>query len=182
MQVSTPRSSLVGRAVFFVSWAAVQVVFPSVAAGGADSTRLVNQAAIAIAGFGLASTAVATIAGRTIAGLLFGATYIDAAGLLGPYAAAASLFAVINLLVTSDIGRGDCRSGWMMLVGAVAQSLVLVFFADGFRSMIWLQIVVMAGLMVAIIGQRQAHFSFADVLPLPTQRVVLRADKNTLRP
>ena len=174
--------ALVGRAVFFVSWAAVQVVFPSVAAGEKDSTHVVNQAAAAIAGFGLAATAMATFAGRTIAGLLFGSSYVDAAELLGPYAAATSLFAVINLLVTSDIARGDSRSAWTMLLGASAQTLALLVFADGFRSMVWLQVVVMAGLMVAIIRQRQAHFTITDVPRRPTQRPVLRADRNTLRP
>jgi O-antigen/teichoic acid export membrane protein len=173
--------ALVGRAVFFVSWAIVQVVFPSVAAGEVDSTRLVDQAALALAGFGLVATAGATLTSGTIADLLFGAEYGDVAGLLGPYAAATSLVAVVNLLVTSDVGRGMRRSGWTMLAGAVTQTVVLALFAGGFRSMVWLQVAVMAALLVAVIVVRHRRFDHTTIRFVRPQRMTVRADGNALR-
>lgn len=142
--------ALVGRAVFFVSWAAVQVVFPAVAAGDDASQSLVDRAIVGLLAFGALSTLAATLLADTIASLLFGAEYQDAGALLGPYAAATSMFSVVNLIVTSDIGRGTLRSGWMMLAGAVAQTAVLAVFANSSSQMVWLQVMVMAVMTLGI--------------------------------
>jgi O-antigen/teichoic acid export membrane protein len=147
-------AALIGRAVFFFSWSVVHAVFPVAARTGApdaDRRRAVRGAVALVSVMGGAGLGAVLVAGDLLSSLLFGDGYAGADGLLAPYVAAASLFAVANLLASVDVARGRLVGPVVLACGAVLQTGMLAVAGRTPQSMVWLQVVVMAFTVVAVV-------------------------------
>lgn len=147
--VMTPESAgtyaaaaIIGRGLYFLSWAVVHSTFPVVArAGSPVERRKASLRALRMVGI----TCVAGVIGLALLGeqlvpLLLGEGYGKAAELLVPYAVATALFAMANLVATLDLAVGRWLSPSALLFGAVLQSLLLVVFGATPMSMVVAQV------------------------------------------
>ncbi len=143
--------ALVGRAVFFGSWAIVQAFFPAaVKESDTDDSAVLTFGVILVAGFSTIAAGFLFVAGPFICSVLFGPGYSDVAPLLGPYAVAAGLFAVMNLLATLDVARNRWASSVVVLIAGVVQVVTLKSFASSAAQMVWFQVGIMFGALVVL--------------------------------
>lgn len=137
--------ALVGRGVFFLSWSVVMAAFP--VSARTDSRRFVIRAVLTVAALSTVATAAVAVAMPRFAAVLFGDELSVAANLFGPYAVAASLFAVANVIATLELAAGRGRAAVVVLIGACLQT-VLLLLAKTPSDMIDIQI----ALMVLVAG------------------------------
>lgn len=145
-------AAVIGRGLFFLSWAVVHSTFPVVArAENAAQRRAASVRALALV---ISTCAIGILGlallGETLAPVLLGAGYTDAVGILVPYAVATTLFAVANLIASLDLAAGRWRAPAALLLGAGLQTLLLIGFGTTPMSMALAQVVAMAvtGLLV----------------------------------
>jgi O-antigen/teichoic acid export membrane protein len=149
-------AALVGRAVFFATWSVVTTLLPALARGRDDSAehaRLLRAGLVIVSGMSLTLTIAAWLGGSAALTLAFGPAYADVGSLLGPYALATSLFAVVNLVATHDLARGRTGAPRLLLAGAVVQTAVLLVTHGSPEAVVAAQMVVMAALATAVIGR-----------------------------
>ena len=139
-------AAIIGRGLYFLSWAVVHSTFPVVArATSAEERRGALLRALAM----VVSTCVVGVAGLALLGdrlapLLLGDGYREAAEVLVPYAVATALFAVANLVASLDLAIGRWRAPAALLVGAALQTLLLIAVGATPMSMAVAQVVAMA--------------------------------------
>ena len=75
--------------------------------------------------------------------LLYGESYVPAANLLAPYALAASLYTLTNLVVTYQIALGSGAEVWIPVVAGTAQIIAVTLFHNSLTQVITIQIVLM---------------------------------------
>jgi O-antigen/teichoic acid export membrane protein len=149
--------AIVGRAVFFGSWAITQVVFPAaVRQGNGADAGLLRNALMLVGAMAAVSAGLLFVAGSPLSSILFGPAYRDAAPLLGPYALAAGLFAMANLVATVDLARHRTLTSWIVLGAGVTQMTLIAVFATTAASMVWIQVGAMAGALLVILVVRPA--------------------------
>lgn len=144
--------ALVGRGVFFLSWSVVMAAFP--VSARTDSRRFVIRAVLTVAALSTVATAVVAVAMPRLAGVLFGDELSVAANLFGPYAVAASLFAVANVIATLELAAGRGRAATVVLIGACLQTVLLVFAktpADMIDIQVALMVLVAAAAVAALL-------------------------------
>ena len=91
---------------------------------------------------------IAAIFARDVLGLLYGDAYVDAANLLAPYALAASLYTLTNLVITYQIALGSGGETWMPISAGIAQIVLVLLFHNSLGQVIIIQI----GLMSLLFG------------------------------
>ena len=146
-------TSLVGRVVFYGSWAVSVVLFPLVAARGAQGERHLPLLYV-----GLGVTAVISLGAflfcaflpELVVTLLFGEAYLAAAGLVAPYALVTGLYAVANIISNHYLALGRAQAAYYPLVAAIAQLLLIGFFYSDPLSIIWLQAISKGGLLLLL--------------------------------
>jgi O-antigen/teichoic acid export membrane protein len=152
--------ALMGRAVFFLSWSAVAILFPAAArrnASGAPTDGLL------VGGLGVvASLCAAMVAGAAVVGDLFlrsvlGPRYAGLDGFLVDYVVAASLFSVANLVATYQLSLGRMAETRILVVGALVQTILVLVAGRDIGSVIDVQVLAMSGLLVAILGRSLAR-------------------------
>lgn len=139
-------AAMIGRGLFFLSWAVVHSTFPLVArADSAADRRRASARALAMV-MTMCSAGVIALAllGHRIAPLLLGDAFADAADILVPYAVATTLFALANLAASLDLAAGRWRAPGALLIGALLQTLLLIAFGATPMSMTLAQVVAMA--------------------------------------
>lgn len=147
--------SLVGRAVFFLTWSVAITLFPVAARRKADgdvSDRLLIGGAMAVLGLGLSCTAGAVVFGGPVLTLVLGPFYGGLSAPLAGYAFATTLLAVANLIASHHLAAGVTRQSWALLAGAVVQSVVLLFRHDSISQLVNAQIFSMFVLLVATLS------------------------------
>ena len=150
--------ALMGRAVFFLSWAAATVVFPAVArrhADGGDTRALLVGGIAAVTGLGMVCTIGALVAGGPILGALIGPAYAHLSGPLALYALLTTVFAIANLFATHHLSTGRVRESWLMLCGAAVQTTALLVWHDTIARLIQAQLAAVAVLLIAVLT---SHF------------------------
>lgn len=166
-------AAIIGRGLYFLSWAVVHSTFPVVArAETAAQRRSAGMRALAmVGGTCLAGVAGLALLGDRLAPLLLGDGYGDVADILVPYAVATTLFAVANLVASLDLAAGRWRAPGALLIGAALQTLLLIAFGATPMSMALAQVVAMA-LTALLVGA--AH--------LCDNRTDLRGSQSTKTP
>ena len=145
-------AAVIGRGLYFLSWAVVHSTFPVVArAKSPAERRRASLRALRMVGI----TCVAGVAGlalldEQLVPLLLGDGYGRAAELLVPYAVATTLFAMANLVATLDLAVGRWLSPSALLLGAALQSLLLVVFGGTPMSMVIAQVAAMGATVVLV--------------------------------
>lgn len=156
--------ALIGRAVFFASWAIANAAFPIIADPELSSRqrrRLSNSALCLVATFGIGTAAALVPLGPWVARMMFGPDYVGSARLLAPYALATALFAIVNLVATLDVALGRVFTPIVVLSAAIWQTVILVGVASSPESMVWLQIMVM-GILTTLVGGLHVLGGLAD--------------------
>ncbi len=146
-------AAVIGRGLYFLSWAVVHSTFPVVANTKCPKARrkALNRALVMVAstcGVGIAGLA---LLGKRIIPLLLGDAYDNVADVLVPYAIATALFALANLVASLDLAMGRWRGPGALFAGAGLQTLLLVAFGDTPMSMAVTQVIAMA-VSVALVG------------------------------
>ncbi|MBX7455859.1 oligosaccharide flippase family protein [Mycolicibacterium sp. 3033] len=139
-------AAVIGRGLFFLSWAVVHSTFPIVARAEnvADRRRATVRALAMVMTMCAAGVIGLAALGDRIAPLLLGDAFADAADILVPYAIATTLFAVANLAASLDLAAGRWRAPGALLIGAGLQTLLLIAFGSTPMSMTLAQVVAMA--------------------------------------
>jgi O-antigen/teichoic acid export membrane protein len=147
--------ALIGRGVFFASWAVATAVFPAAAArtkpvGKAD--RLLITALGAVFSIGLVAAGGAYFFGDTALGLVFGHAYSGLASPLALYAVATTLFALSNLFATYHLSTGNSIPSAILLVGGVVQTTLLLIKHGSIDELVSMQFIAMLTLTVCVVG------------------------------
>jgi O-antigen/teichoic acid export membrane protein len=116
--------SVVAKVAYWAPLAGMMVVFPRLAAG-AGRRALLRQVALATLGFGALCTAGAALLAAWPALLPFGRAYAAVGSDLTLFAALGTAFAMVQLLLFSDIAAGGRRSAWPVGVAAAGQALLV---------------------------------------------------------
>jgi len=87
----------------------------------------------------------------SILGVLYGQAYVTAASLLAPYALAASLYTLTNLVITYQIALGSGGETWMPIAAGTAQILAVIVFHDSLAQVITVQIILMSLLFCVVL-------------------------------
>jgi O-antigen/teichoic acid export membrane protein len=143
--------ALIGRAVFYGSWAVSAAVFPMVAARQGSTLSLLNWALVSVAGVGLSITALCALMPKVIIGMLFGKAYLAGVSLIAPYAFMTTLYALANVLSNHYLALGSHRAGYLPLVGAFLQVGLIIIFHGSSLQVIWAQMAAQAILLTLLL-------------------------------
>lgn len=147
--------ALIGRAVFFLSWSVVNVLFPVSAQDGETESVTVDVAGVAVvATSGLAMTAGAALWGTEILTSVVGPEHGGAAHLLWRYALATTAFTIANLLASLDLARGISTGPKLIAAGAGAQTLALLAATSSIDAVVNAQLLTMGGLVLVVGAER----------------------------
>ncbi len=145
--------SVLGRIVYFGALPLTILLVPLIARRQAldEPTRPILMLLIgggaAICGLLIAGAAFFA---APVLGLLYGEAYLPAAALLAPYALAASLYTLTNLVITYQIALGSGGETWMPILAGIAQIVGVLLFHTTLEQVIIVQIVLM-GLLFGIV-------------------------------
>ena len=82
---------------------------------------------------------------------LYGEAYAIASGLLAPYALAASLYTLTNLVITYQLSLGAGREAILPIIAGGAQILLVFFFHESLLQVILIQIILMGILFMTVL-------------------------------
>lgn len=120
--------TVIAKITYWAPRFVVVVIFPRLVVSR-DRRSLVGRGAAAVLLFSGAVVAVVASGSHVLLRLMFGASYVALGSALWIFAAIGTLFAVVQLLLFSQIAVGDVRLG-RVLLGAVAvkTALIVAFF------------------------------------------------------
>jgi O-antigen/teichoic acid export membrane protein len=149
--------ALVGRVLFYASWAVIGAMFPvsAEATGGNAGAQTTGRTLIAVPmtlvlaiflGFlGLLQLFPAAVM-RTV----FGAGFQEAEPLLWLYAANTALYALAVVLMAYEMSRRIASTGWLQLVFSALVVAGISLFHDTLRQVITVLVVLMSLLLAAV--------------------------------
>jgi O-antigen/teichoic acid export membrane protein len=146
--------ALVGRAVFFLSWSVATTLFPAAAQRGErgeDSDNLLYAGCGIVAVMGAGFVVGAWWLGGTVLGKVLGPEYGEVSSPLAWYAAATSMFAIANLIVSHHLSLDQRRESFVLIGGAVVQTILLFIGRGDIDSLIRAQVIAMAILLIAVV-------------------------------
>lgn len=145
--------TVLGRIVYFGALPLTILLIPLVARKQAlnEPTRpilllLIGGGVVVCGGLVLGSQLFAT----DILRLLYGDAYVPAASLLAPYALAASLYTLTNLVITYQVALGCGKETWMPIAAGSAQVVAIIVFHESLTQVIAIQIILM-GLLFGVV-------------------------------
>ncbi len=147
--------ALIGRGVFFASWAVATAVFPAAAArtkpvGHGD--RLLFGALFAVSAIGTAACVGAITMGNVAMGNVFGNVYRGLSAPLALYAVLTTLFAAANLFATYHLSMNDSVPSLMLLLGAGVQTALLIGSHETIAQFVNAQLLAMSTLAAFIVA------------------------------
>jgi len=86
-----------------------------------------------------------------ILNLFYGDAYLSAASLLPIYTLAASLYVIVNLVITYRVALGKASETILPMIAGIAQVIGILMFHDSLQQVITVQIVLMSLLLVAVL-------------------------------
>jgi len=146
--------ALMGRVVFFATWAVMTTVFPMVVRKSHQGQRHIHLfwAALGLVGLVAGSlTFVGWLFPQAIVSLVFGAAYLPIASLLWRYALATSLYALANVVINYRLSLGKVRGSLLAFSAGVAQVAGLWVFHANLAQVLAVQIILMAGLLASVL-------------------------------
>lgn len=150
--------ALIGRIVFFGTWSVVITMFPLVAQKaqrGEVHRHLLWLGLGMVLGVSLLIIGATAFVPEWIVLILFGTAYLEIAPLLWLYAVATALFALANVIINYHLALGNRTGSLLALLAGSTQVVVLVLYHATLSQVVILQIGLMAGLLVALIGWDQ---------------------------
>jgi O-antigen/teichoic acid export membrane protein len=138
-------ASLIGRIVLYLPAAIATVLLPKVSSrvvAEQDTTDIVVQSVAVTAAFCAAATLVYTAAPHLIVQVAFGSKYESSAHLLWMFALAMTFYALLNVVLTYQLGHGASRTSWFLLGAAVCQGIVFAAVHGSPRQLLVVSMVV----------------------------------------
>lgn len=145
--------ALIGRAVFFLTWSVVTVVFPVAArqqAAGREVTGLLPRAVAAVVAIGAVCAAAALWIGGPVLEIVLGPAYAGLSVSMACYAGATTLFAVGNLVAAHRLSAARVTESWLLLGASVLQVALLLIWHQDRAELIAAQATAMGGLVVVL--------------------------------
>jgi O-antigen/teichoic acid export membrane protein len=144
-------ASLIGRVILYLPAAIVTVLLPKVSARVAaqrDTNDIFAQSLAVTAAFCVGATIVYAAVPHLIVKVAFGAQYEGSAGLLWMFGLAMTFYALLNVLLTYQLGLGASRTSWLLLIAAAVQAVAFGVFHHTPRELLATSIVVGAAVLV----------------------------------
>lgn len=146
--------SLIGRMVYFATWAFVMLLIPKVVAkrekGEGHESLFIKYFAI-ICLMGISVTALSLIMPKFIVTVLFGKAYSAIVPLVWKYSLATTLFACGNLFAYYHISIGSYKPAAITCLIGVLQVALIYFNHQSFNTIIHIQIALMSILLMALV-------------------------------
>ncbi|MDX2004753.1 MAG: oligosaccharide flippase family protein [Meiothermus sp.] len=136
--------AMIGRIVFYGSWAVGTAVFPMVARAqseGRSHWPLLGMALLSVATVSVGFVGVCALAPRWVVGVLFGGDYLEAAALVAPYAAMTALYALANVIANHFMALGKGQLGWWALGTGVLQAALMMGWHSSGMELILVQMI-----------------------------------------
>lgn len=166
--------ALIGRMVFFATWSIVTAMFPIAAQrhhrGESHRPLFYLSMAVVLLVSGAIIGATYFFA-REIVQVLFGATYLTLAPLLWLYGVATLFYALANVVINYRLSIGNTLGTYLAIGGGVAQVSCLWLWHESLAQVVWIQIGLMAGLLVLLLAW-DGFLSLREWMgpPLPSAR------------
>ena len=142
--------ALLGRVIFYGSWAIGAAIFPAVAKlGGREALRQQQLLWFAFAGVAMVCGGIIAFCAlfpEFVLKLLVGSAYLGAAHMLAPYALMTSLYALSHVISNHYLALGYHRAGYLPFGGALFQTLLILLFHSSGMEVILVQIIAKASL------------------------------------
>jgi O-antigen/teichoic acid export membrane protein len=146
--------SVLGRIVYFGALPLTILLVPMISRRQAlnQSTRpiliLLVVGGVSICGLLIL---LAAVFAPFILTVLYGEAYAAAAGLLAPYALAASLYTLTNLVITYQLSLGAGREALLPIIAGVGQIVLVFVFHESLIQVILIQIILMGILFLTVL-------------------------------
>lgn len=143
--------AIIGRVVFYASWAVGTALFPKVAASVRDQLPhlpLLWRGLSMVAASSVVIALVCVIFPTQLTAILFGSNYQLGAAWLAPYAVATSFYALSNLISNHHMALGQRSFGLLPMFGAVLQISLMLVFHHSALELVLAQVAAMGMLFV----------------------------------
>jgi O-antigen/teichoic acid export membrane protein len=153
--------AMIGRVIFFASWAVTATMFPMVAKrhqAGQEHLSLLQLALLAVAGLSLGMVLVCSLYSPVVVQLLFGSAYLNGAAWLPWYALASALYATSNVMVSHILATGKKSISWLVFAAAILQIILILLLHHSALEVIYAQVIAMSVLLSAL-GFAASKFS-----------------------
>lgn len=138
--------SLVARGCFWLPQFVAVLVVPRLASG---DTTLVRRAVTLVAGLGLLEIVGTGLIPGSVLGLLLGDHYRSLAHTLALFAAEGGCLAVLQLLLYSDIARGESTVGRLLWAAVALEAALVLAFRPGLAGVVVIALVCTAAALLA---------------------------------
>ena len=145
-------ASAFAKIAFFLPATILSVLFPRTAARqarGEETEDILGRSLLVTGAFCALLTIFYAAAGRGLVVTTYGAEFFGGGKLTAPYAVAMGLYSLANILVGYHLSRGETRYAWIVAGAAPVQLLVLALVPTTLTDVVWANVVVAAGLLVA---------------------------------
>lgn len=146
--------SVLGRIVYFGALPLTILLVPMISRRQAlnQSTRPI-LILLVVGGIGICGLLIvlAALFASPVLTMLYGEAYAVAAGLLAPYALAASLYTLTNLVITYQLSLGAGREAMLPIIAGSAQIVLVFVFHESLMQVILIQIILMACLFIIVL-------------------------------
>lgn len=153
-------ASLIGRVILYLPTAIVTVLLPKVSARSAENREtgdILEKSLLATGAFCALATLIYVLAPGLIVRIALGTKFEDASGLLWMFALAMTGYALLNVLLAYNIGRGRSSFSWLLVGGALTQLAGFEVFHGSPRQLLAVSISVAFSLLLVtglFVGRR----------------------------
>ncbi len=147
--------ALIGRVVYFAAWMFVMLLLPTVIKNrkeGKPTAPVLFKYVSYIGTMALVIVSVCAIMPETVVNIMFGKEYLEVAHLLWKYALATSLFALSNIFAYYFLSLDQYVPVILSGVLGMSQIVLIIFFHDSLNTVIIMQIIAMAVLLLVQLG------------------------------
>jgi O-antigen/teichoic acid export membrane protein len=144
--------ALVGRVLFYASWAVIHAMFPVAAQdGGTQPKRAVLAVPLGLVGaIFLGFLGVLAIAPGMVMKTLFGPGFAQAEPLLALYATGTAAYAIAVVLMAYEMAHKIANTGWLQIVFAGLLITGIALFHHSLHQVIIVLITLMSALLVTV--------------------------------
>jgi O-antigen/teichoic acid export membrane protein len=144
--------ALVGRVLFYASWAVIHAMFPIAAQNGAkESNRTLLAVPLALVGcIFLGFLGVLAVAPGVLMKTLFGPGFAQAEPLLALYASGTAAYAVAVVLMAYEMSHKIANTAWLQIVFAALLIAGISLFHHSLHQVVIVLITLMSALLLTV--------------------------------
>jgi O-antigen/teichoic acid export membrane protein len=144
--------ALVGRVLFYASWAVIHAMFPVAAQNGTgERSRAVIAVPLAlVVSIFIGFLALLSVAPGMVMKTIFGPGFAQAEPLLALYAAGTAAYAIAVVLMAYEMAHKIANTGWLQIVFAGLLIAGIALFHQSLHQVIVVLITLMSALLLAV--------------------------------